>query len=294
MAVVVSAACFGTLAVLVPLAYDEGMAPLPLLSWRFAMAASLLAALALVRDRGSLRVPVSDLGRFAILALTGYGAGSLCFVFALKYAEASVVAVLLYAYPALVMVAGWTFLSERRTWSQVAAVAVTFIGCVLVIGLGGGAKTAWQGIALGLGAAVGYAAFSLMSQRWLPGRSRLTVMAYMFAFAVVPPALASWLFDGAESLSPAAWDSAAWVLLGVIVVVPTFVAVVLYMQGIRGLGATQAAVVSTVEPLFTMVLAAWLLHERLGRLQIVGALLVIAGVAAAEVAARRVVEPAAA
>ena len=43
IAVVVSAACFGTLAVLTPLAYDAGATPLPLLAWRFLFAALLLA-----------------------------------------------------------------------------------------------------------------------------------------------------------------------------------------------------------------------------------------------------------
>jgi hypothetical protein len=38
VAVVVSAACFGTLAVLAPLAFDAGAEPLPLLAWRYMIA----------------------------------------------------------------------------------------------------------------------------------------------------------------------------------------------------------------------------------------------------------------
>lgn len=287
LAVVVSAACFGTLAIFTPLAYRSGAEPLPLLAWRFFFSAILLAVVATLRDRRALVVPRSDIWRFAALALVGYGAASVCFFYALKYADASVVAVLLYAYPALVLISGWLFLGERATWLQGVAVMVTFLGCALVVGLGSGQMhAAWQGVALGLGAAVGYTLFNLLSARWLPGRSRLTMMAYTFGIAAVLPAAGSLVAGGVSGLSVAQWTSTTWWLLGSIILIPTFAAIVLYLEGIRGLGPAQAAVVSTLEPLFTIALAALVLGERLSILQFSGAALVLLGVVVAEIAAR--------
>lgn len=292
-AVVVSAACFGTLAILTPLAYQTGAEPLPLLAWRFFFSAILLAVVAGARDARALVVPVADIGRYAILALAGYGAASICFFYALKFADASVVAVLLYAYPALVAISGWLFFGEKATWKQGLAVLVTFLGCALVVGLGSAESYAsWQGIVLGLGAAVGYTLFNLLSARWLPGRSRLTMMAYTFGIATILPAVGALATGGRGGLSVAGWQAATWWLLGAIVLVPTFAAVVLYLEGIRGLGPSQAAVVSTLEPLFTIALAALVLGERLAPLQLTGAALVLAGVVGAEVAARSVAAPA--
>jgi len=295
-AVVVSAACFGTLAVLTPLAYESAptpVSPLALLTWRFVIASALLAIVAHVRARGSLAVPLSDVGRYALLALTGYGAASVCFFYALKFADASVVAVLLYAYPALVTIAGWLFLGERASWKQAGAVAVTFLGCALVVGLGSSENYAsWQGIALGLGAALGYTLFNLLSARWIPGRSRLTMMAYTFGIAATLPAAGALLSGGPAALSTAAWTAKTWWLLGAIVLVPTFAAIVLYLEGIAGLGPSQAAIVSTLEPLFTIVLAALFLGERLAPVQLAGAALVLGGVVAAEIGARSVEQPA--
>lgn len=292
-AVIVSAACFGTLAVLTPLAYEAGAQPLPLLAWRFLIAAVLIGLVATARDRKALAAPASDIGRYALLALTGYGAASVCFFFALQYADASVVAVLLYAYPALVTIAGWLFLGTRATWLQAVAVAVTFAGCALVVGLGAAnVVTTWQGIALGLGAAIGYTLFNLLSDRWLRGRSRLTMMSYTFGIAMLLPAVGSATLYGVSSLDPTGWSARVWLLLAAIVIVPTFVAVLLYLEGIRGLGPAQAAVISTLEPLFTIALAAAVLHERLGPTQLMGAVLVLGGVLVAEVAARRAELPA--
>ena len=308
-----SAACFGTLAVLTPIAFRYGAAPLPLLAWRFMFAALLLAVLVAARRPADLLVGRGDLLRYAALALTGYGAASVCFFFALTYADASVVGVLLYAYPALVTVAGWLFLGEKATWQRALAVLITFIGCALVVGLlGGPVKVSLPGVLLGLGAAVGYTLFNLLSSRWLPGRSQLVMMGYTFGIASFGTAAVSVAFGLAafshtasgrslalgervsaalSSLSPAAWQPQAWVVLGAIVIVPTFIAIVLYLQGIRGLGPSQAAVISTLEPLFTIALAGVVLHERLVAIQWVGAALVLSGVVFAEVAARRVEQP---
>jgi drug/metabolite transporter (DMT)-like permease len=283
--VVISAACFGTLAILTPLAYQAGATPLPLLAWRFLFAACLLAAVAGARDARSLRVGRADFLRYSALALTGYGAASVCFFFALKYADAAVVAVLLYAYPAFVTLASWAFLGEKATWGRGLAVLVTFVGCAMVVGLFGGvAHVSWPGVALGIGAALGYTLFNLLSHRWLPGRSQFVMMTYTFGIAAVGAAALTLL--AGQSLSTASWQPAAWWYLGAIVIVPTFAAVVLYLQGIRGLGPSQAAVVSTLEPLFTIVLAWVVLGQTLAALQLVGAALVLGGVVGSELAAR--------
>lgn len=311
IAVVISAAAFGTLAVLTPLAYDAGAQPLPLLTWRFVAAAILLAVVVAARRPRDLLVSRGDFARYSALALTGYGAASICFFFALKFADASVVAVLLYAYPAFVTVAGWVFLGEKATALRGLAVAVTFTGCALVVGLlGGPVQVSLPGVLLGLGAAVCYTLFNLLSSRWLPGRSQLVMMGYTFGIASIGAAVAgvAWTFFelragstsfterfalSVASLSPASWSLNVWGLLALIVIIPTFIAVVLYLQGIRGLGASQAALVSTLEPLFTIVLAWQLLGERLVPIQFAGAALVLVGVVMAEIAARRVDQPAA-
>jgi drug/metabolite transporter (DMT)-like permease len=115
------------------------------------------------------------------------------------------------------------------------------------------------------------------------------MMTYTFGVAAVGTAALT-LASG-QSLSPSGWKIEAWWLLGAIVLVPTFAAVVLYLQGIRGLGPSQAAVVSTLEPLFTIVFAWLVLRQGLSLVQAGGAALVLGGVVASEVAARTALPP---
>jgi len=119
-----------------------------------------------------------------------------------------------------------------------------------------------------------------MSGRLVAGHSRLVVMTFLFGISAAVIGVVALL--AGESLSPAAWTPALWVVLGLLVAVPTIVAVALYMGGVRRLGASRAAIASTTEPLFTIALAWMLLGDRLTVVQAVGALLVIAGVMLAE------------
>lgn len=281
VAVIVSAACFATLAILTNKAYALGAQPLQLLTWRFMFAALLMAAVQASRGHRALFVRPLDVGRFSLLSLTGYGAASLCFFFALKYVDASVVAVLLYTYPALVALISRVVFGEGLGASRVLAIVMTFAGCSLVLRVfEAGQVIDPRGILLGLGAALGYSMFNLLSARWLGDYPRMVLMTYTFGLSAAGMGLVSVLTG--SSLSVAGWPPTLWGLLAAIVVVPTFFAVVLYLEGIKGLGAPQAAIVSTFEPLFTIVLAAIFLGDRLSATQIAGALLVVAGVAAAE------------
>ncbi|MBN2848534.1 MAG: DMT family transporter, partial [Coriobacteriia bacterium] len=214
----------------------------------------------------------------AAASIFGYGAASLCFFFALQHASASVVAVLLYAYPAMVA-ALHAFTTRTRPGVRVmAGVLVTFVGCIAVVGvLEQKAQVDAAGILLGLGAAVAYATFTVLSDRLVEGRSRLVVMTYMFGISAIGMAIVAVL--AGESLSVAGWQTTLWVFLALIVAVPTVMAVVLYLEGIRQLGPSRAALASTIEPVFTIGLAAWLLGERLTPLQLGGAVLVVAGIA---------------
>lgn len=280
-AVVASAACFGTLAVLTSKAYEYGATPLPLLAWRFAITAGLMALYQAAVGPAELRVTRGDLGRYALLALTGYGAASLCFFFALRLASAPVVSVLLYTYPAMVSAAGWVLFGERFSWPRLTAIGMTFMGCALVLQLfSAHAAASLGGILLGLGAAVGYSVFNILSFRWMGRRPRVVLMTYTFGISSLAFVLVT--MAAGQSLSPARWSARLWLVLGLIVVVPTFVAVLLYLRGMKGVGASQAAIVSTFEPLFTILLAAVFLGQRLDALQWAGALLVLGGVAIAE------------
>ncbi len=282
IAVVASAACFATLGILQRWASEHGAEPMSMLAVRFAIAAALMAAVQAARDPRALRVSRGDLGRFAAMSLTGYGAASLCYATANNLIGTPVTTVLLYTYPAMVSVIGWLFLSERFPPRRIAAVLLTFAGCALAAGvLGSSTELKPLGILLGLGAGLGYAVFNVLSFRTMARTPRMTLMAYVFAMSAVEMTVAAGLSGTIGTV--ARWDGTAWGSVALMVAIPTFAAIMLYLGGVQRMGAAQAAVVSTLELPFAVIFAAMAFPlEQLTPMQMVGAAIVLGGVVLAE------------
>jgi drug/metabolite transporter (DMT)-like permease len=83
-------------------------------------------------------------------------------------------------------------------------------------------------------------------------------------------------------LAPALIPSEAWLGILGVGVLATFVAIVAFYAGAQRVGAAQAALISTVEPIWTITLAAILFGELLQPIQLVGGVLIIGGVLLAQ------------
>ena len=166
-----SAAAFGALAIFGKLAYDDGVELGDLLLVRFALAAAVLLAVAWGTGalRGLARRPV-----LAALAMgaVGYATQSGLFFGALERMDASLLALVLYAYPALVLVAAVAIGRERVTVRRVAALAVASAGTALVL-LGAASGTLDPlGTVMGFGAALAYTGYILVGDRVVAGVPR--------------------------------------------------------------------------------------------------------------------------
>jgi len=285
--VALSTVAFGVLPILAKAAYAAGVRPLPLLPSRYAIAALLLTLLA----RGPALPWRSRVRLWAIGAV--FVVNSLAYFRALQTVSASAVALLLYSYPVLVALLAAAAGLERLTLRALLVAAAAFAGCALTAAGETGASSLLQagpGVAFALVAALVYASYLVLSSRFaadVPAQALAQHLAQASALVCIVLALAT----GGLSLpsSPAAWLS----VLG-IAVVSTVVALFTFLAGMAHLGPTRASVVSSLEVLVTLALAAALLGERLGPLQWLGAALILGAVVAQSLGAlRRLARPAA-
>jgi drug/metabolite transporter (DMT)-like permease len=109
------------------------------------------------------------------------------------------------------------------------------------------------------------------------------------AIMITATAVAWWILAlaTARPVMPADIPSAAWLPLVGVGIISTAIALQTFYAGARRIGAAQASLVSTVEPIYTIVLAAILFGERLTPVQLVGGALVIIGVVIAQTGVRR-------
>jgi drug/metabolite transporter (DMT)-like permease len=274
--VVVSACCFGSIAPLTVLATANG-APLPSIQfWRYLTCALLLGAATWQERR---RLPV-DPGRapWRMLDLTLLGGGAQFSVAALtlsalRYLPAATVGFLFYTFP--VWVTLWSAVRgiERLTPLRLLALACAVGGITLMVGAPGGSAMSPTGILLALAAAVVYALYiPLMGvrQRGLPalGVSHAVAVGGTFWFLVWGAG------TGALLAVPTLPELALSVAMGVLTTFAFFG----FLTGLAGLGPVRAAITSTVEPLWTVLLGVLLLDQTLGTGALIGGVSVLLAV----------------
>jgi drug/metabolite transporter (DMT)-like permease len=268
--IAVSAAAFGALGVLVKVAYAAGVDKYSALALRFAVAAAILVPL--VAARRPHRVPGRVLAGFLLVGGGGYVAHSLCYFTALEFASPGLVGLLLYLYPALVALAGRFLFGERLGRTQLAAIAVALAGTALTVGpLGGGQL---PGIALALACAVIYGAYIVACSR--VGRG---VDPMVTASVIITGAAVAYVVIAVAKGSPFPPTAKGWITVVAMAVLSTALAITTFFAAMRRIGATSAAVGSTLEPLVTVGLSFLILGERLTPTQLAGGAMIVAAVA---------------
>jgi drug/metabolite transporter (DMT)-like permease len=275
--IVVSALSFGAMAIFARFAFASGTDTTTLLALRFSLAAVLMLALTLVRGaiwpRGMLLAAVVAMGAI------GYGGQAFSFFTALTLAPAGLVALLLYLHPALVAVLSALFLRERLNGRKVVALGCALAGMVLTVlpTLAAGARAAHPDIGVGVGfgiaAATIYAVYIVVGAR--VGRS-----VSPLPMATIVTASAALLFVAAAAARGPRWPAtpAGWLAVAAIAIVCTVVAITLFFIGLARIGPTQSSTLSTIEPLFTVLLAALTLGETIEPLQMAGGALILGAV----------------
>jgi len=269
--VIGSACCFGTLGVFGKLAYRLGLSTPQLLSYRFGLAAILLWGAAVLMRQGL--PPRGSLIGLAIMGGAGYVGQSGSYFNALHFIPASTNALLLYTFPVVVTLLATVLFHEQLGWMKLAAVGVAFLGTVLVVEAQLRAA-APIGIVLGLGSAAFYSGYILYGSRLLPGLPPVSATAMiMTSAAFVWTAYAS--INGQLAV---AWTLPRLFLIASFAVVGTTIPVLTFILGLRLVGPSRAAILSTFEPVSTVLLAVIILGESANPIQYVGGALILASV----------------
>lgn len=273
-----SAAGFASLGVLGKLAYAAGLGLSLLLTLRFALAAGmLLIPLLVIRGRSALPPLRLTLILLAFGAF-GYSIQATLYFIGLQRLPASLCSMLLYLYPVWVALLDWAINRRalgRRVWF---AVPLALSGVVLTVGLHGlfgeGLRVDGLGLAAILASTLWYAIYILLLDRLVPGKDTLASTALIAAGAAASFAVFGWAggaLGGNLSLRGFGIVS-AMALFSTVVPFATFLA------GMARVGPTLASLISTLEPVFTVLLAMLVLGERLTPIQIAGGILVLSAV----------------
>jgi len=271
--IALSASAFGAMAIFARFAYASGSDVYGLLAVRFSLAAAAL--IVVMRARRVALPPWRRVAGLAAMGGIGYVAQSFCFFTALNHAQASLVALLLYLYPLFVTLLAAVFLKERLSTATVLALLLCSAGAGLTVGGGHGSAL---GIGLGLAAALIYSVYIVVGARLTAGVNPLATTTVVCTAAAVVYGAVGLLRASAGTPPQFPAEAGGWLALLAIALLSTVLAILTFFAGLQRLGAAQASMLSTLEPVVTVVLAALLLGEEVGWTQAAGGALILAGV----------------
>lgn len=251
---------------------DPAMQPMDVLTWRFLFATPLVW-FALRALRTPSPAEPTPRGTMLLLGLIFSGVAA-CAFFALDRIPASLYTVLLYTYPAVVALIS-ILTGERLSTRAWIALGLTLIGVVLTVPLDDIGSAAFDTFGLGLAFFNGvlYAIYLVISGRALRGRTAVAHASAWVITGALLPMLVLVPFSGLNLPSvPGAWAG-----LIAIAIFSTVMPLFAMLGGTARLGAARASILSTFEPVMTVVLAVLLLPdtERLTLLQVAGGALIL-------------------
>ena len=272
-----SAVAFGAMGIFGKLAYEHGATVGTLLAVRFVLAAALFWGLVLATGAGRhLRtLPRRDIGLAVGLGAVGYSAQAGAYFVALTRMDASLLSLLLYTFPAMVTVAAIALGRERASRRKTGALVLASGGLVLVLAGAGAGALDPLGVLLGIAAAVVYTTYILTSSGVAARVGPLLLSALVCTGAATTLTIATTVVG---DLHPGNLTATGLGWVAAIAVVSTVGAVSLFFAGLNRVGPTTASILSTAEPLTTVLLAFLAFGESLGPVQLAGGGLVLGAV----------------
>ena len=285
-AAVSAAALFGMLGPLARFGADVGVGGAAFTAWRAILGIAFLAILIGVRGRATSSVAalrgLSPRGRLALglAAVMGIALNVSIFT-AFGLVPIALALMLFYTYPAGVAVVDVALGRERATASRVLALGLSLTGVVLVL-VGGtdtaaGAPISVLGVALGLAAAASQVVFVTVSRSgYTSVPADAATLVILAASAVGASVIAALVGQGGQVVAPLT-SLAPWPYLLLAGVAAAGISSLLFLTAIRTIGGTRTGILMLFEPVVGVILAAVLLGEPLGPVQLLGGLLVLAG-----------------
>lgn len=267
---VMSAVIYGCMPLMAKYIYADGVNSVTLVFLRNLLALPVLAALA-YREKGSLKIPPRSLGSITLISFLGCALTPLLLFSAYRYIASGTATVFHYIYPAAVVVAGILFL--KRPVKAVGIVSVLL--CVAGVALFYDPKQAFHlgGSVLALASGITFAGYVVLLSVFRYREVSGFLLGFYVAAASAVMMLGFCLCSGALALPGSLWG---WGLCLLFAIGITAGAVYFFQQATFLLGGEKTAILSTLEPITSVIVGVAVFHEAVGVNTLIGAVLVIA------------------
>lgn len=268
LSVILAASLWGTTGVGARISYDLGMSPEGILTLRLALTIPIYLVF-LFRESLRRSSPL-----VAVIGLLVLGPYHVLYYYAIMYAGVSTASLILYTHPVLVAVLSKYILRESVTWKTYLALSSSVAGAALV-SLGEASFSA-LGVSLAILSSLLFSLYVVLSKLFIEKGVKPEELALGSSSWALPTVLLFQVVKGFEWIAVIGVEVVA--IAAYLALVVTALAYILYMRGMKVVGAARATILSTAEPLTATAVSALLFGEHVTVLKAVGGALIITAV----------------
>lgn len=256
------------------------MSPVAVVWLRFAMGIPILGAAVFLRRQFAWPKP-AEWGYFALLGFIGISFHQWLQSNGLQTAQATTTAWIVSTAPVFIALLAWMVLKERITLVQGFGVGVALLGVIVVVSKGNlGNFFAGQFGVIGdfliFISAINWAVFSILSRRGLKEHPSTRMTFWVMTLGWLITSVAFFAQGGPAQLPRL--DSRGWIAMIFLGIFTTGLAYIAWFDALASLPATQTGAFLYIEPLTSMVVAAFILGEQVTWASLVGGAVILLGV----------------
>lgn len=269
IAVIVSAICFGLVPMFMKVVCAEGGNTLSGAFYRFFL--SLLPLYVYLKIKKiPLAVTKTQFMKICLITIAGYGGTSLLLFFSYNFIPSGMATTIHFVYPAMVILFSIIFLKERVKTIKILCVALCMVGIILFHN--GEAAVSLLGILLAFASGNTYAFYVIyLDKSELREMPSLKLIFYMNSVASVLIFAVSMATGQLRvALTPTGWAAALLFAISV-----SFIAVLGFQIGVKYTGGQSAAILSTFEPITSVIIGVLVYGEKFSPKSIAGCILIL-------------------
>lgn len=259
----------------------EDVSPATIVWLRFAMGLVILGIAVVTRKQFAIPEK-SEWLYFALLGFLGVTLHQWLQATGLQTAKATTTAWIVATTPVFIAILGWLWLKEKLNWIQVSGIVVAALGVLLVVSKGNlsalisGEEGTFGDILIFI-SALNWAVYTILSRRELARHPAARMMFFVMLIGWLFTNI--WIFGFGPGLSEIQnLTFRGWWAIAILGIFGSGLAYIAFYDALQALPASQLGAFFNIEPLVTAILAAFIIHERITLISLIGGAVIILGV----------------
>lgn len=274
--VLCSAVGFGLMGSLARFASNSGVSILTLLSFRFLIAFLILFCICYFTQKG-FHLNLRLIAKISLLGIFGYAAMAFLLFTSYKYLSISIATITFYSYPLLTYFISIFSKQEKFKPSKALVFTVCLCGLVITVYNGGGLNM--LGILFAFSAGLIYSLFIVISNNFTKG----TTPIFSSTIICLTAGLTLLIIGLSSNKVSIHFPIQGWIVIFVLAILSTVIPIVFFFNGVRIIGASNSALLSTIEPITSILTSVLIFHDILKPLQVMGIVIVLSATMVSQV-----------